>query len=80
MGSRGSCHEEKLTSYYRVVNYLLNTYTTDDKVSQADADISNYKHLQGLNAVDYSLSEKSPTLWTVYDEYQLKGNFIEEIC
>lgn len=35
--------EETLITYYQVVNYLLETYETDDVISEAEADIMDYK-------------------------------------
>lgn len=77
-----SRHKEKLTSYCQVANYTLNTHANDDIITKAEADVTNYKQLQELNAVDYSGS-----LWTkalswgpVFDEYQLKGTFAGDLC
>lgn len=33
----------KLTSYWKVVNYFLETYATDDTISEAGLDIMNLK-------------------------------------
>lgn len=35
--------EELLTSYWQLVNYLPETYATDDIIREAEADILNYK-------------------------------------
>lgn len=50
---RRSRKEGKYTSYWEVVNFLLNTYATDDTTAEAYAYIIKNKQPQDLNTVDY---------------------------
>lgn len=67
--------EGTVTSYYEAVNYLLETYATDDVITKTDADMMSFTQP----------SSKLPTecaeaLWNIalrceqaYDEYEPKG-------
>lgn len=50
--------KKELTSYCKVVNNLLATYSTDDILAEVDIDIMSIKQLAGQSAVEYS-----PALW-----------------
>lgn len=71
--------EGKLKRYYQAVNYLLETYATDDVIVEAEAEITNYN--EPGNRLDASCSE---TLWERalrcrrgYDDSSFKGVFVE---
>lgn len=46
--------EEKLTTYYQVVNYVPATYAAIDVKLGAEAEITNFKHLEHMSAVRYA--------------------------
>lgn len=47
-----------LTTHWQVFNYVLEAYTTDDVIAEAESDIMNYKQPKNMSAVCYS-----ETLW-----------------
>lgn len=60
-------HQKRiLTSHCQVVIYLRNTYTTDDEIAEAYADIFNYSEPEGpQRRVFLAVAlEKVPTLWS----------------
>lgn len=79
--SRWSHKEGKLTSYFQVSSYFVNTYATDDIIVEADVDNINYRQLQDVNDVDYSQSPWTKVLscGSVYEEYPLNGTFIRDL-
>lgn len=46
--------EEKRTTYYHVLNYLLPTYDTDDLIAGVEAEITNFKQPDTVFVVRYS--------------------------
>lgn len=46
--------EVKLTSYCPVVEYLPNSYSTDDLIAKANTDVINFKYVSNFNAFKYS--------------------------
>lgn len=68
----GDRQEGCLTSYCEVVNYLLTIYATDDVITEAEADILNFKQTQSMTAMCYSqqLWEKALRCGKVYHEGQ----------
>lgn len=71
--------EAELTTYCKAVKYLLKTYATNDVISEADAEITNFKQPTGMTAVCHCevLWEKALGCGRVYDEPRLKAIFIE---
>lgn len=64
---------KKLTSYLKVVNYLLSTYATTYIISKPNIEFINFKVLLHLSAVEY-LQELwgeffFVTLWITNTEY-----------
>lgn len=50
--------ERSLTAYCQAVNYLLETYATDDVIAEEEADLMKYNQLIHMSTVCYS-----ETLW-----------------
>lgn len=71
--------EGKLTTYGKVVNYLLETYTIDDVIAKDEAEITSFKQPAGRTAVRFSevLCEKELRCGRVYDESRLIRIFTE---
>lgn len=71
--------EGTLTTYCEVVNYLLETYATDDVIAETDAEILRFTQPPTKSPTEYAeaLWNKALRCDRVYDEYVLKGIFIE---
>lgn len=50
----GTHKGETMTSYCQAVSYVLQTYATDDVISEAEADVMNDKQPENMCAVRYS--------------------------
>lgn len=64
-----TCQEGKLTSCWKVVNYLLETYAKDDIIVEAYMDITNFKPPAGEWAFEctQALCTKATRCGPVYD-------------
>lgn len=46
--------EAKLITYFQILNYLPDTYGTDEVIAEFEAETTNIKQLEGVSAVRYS--------------------------
>lgn len=69
----------EVTSYCEVDNYQLEMYATDDIIGEREADTMKFTQLSNKQATEYTevLWNKALRYHRVYDEYVLKGIFIE---
>lgn len=67
---RPESHECKLTSFCKVANYLLETYSTDNIIAKADMDKANFKQPTSQSSVQYAQAVCTELLRyrLVYDE------------
>lgn len=71
--------EGTLTTYCDVASFLLETYSTDIGIAEIDAEILRSTHPSNMTSTEYTeaLWKKALPCHCVYDEYMLKGMFIE---
>lgn len=77
-----NAHEAgKLKGYCQVVNYLLETYATDDVVAEDEADITNYEHPKSMSAMQYlqAMWKEALRCGQVYSDSRLKRVLIEGV-
>lgn len=67
------------TACCQVVNYLLETYATDDNIAKSDSDIDSFLKLQNMLAMEFAnaLWLKTPRCPRAYDKYVLKRIFVQ---
>lgn len=53
-GKKNREQEGKLTTYWQILNYLLEMYSTDDLTTEGEAHTTNFKKPAGMTAVRYS--------------------------
>lgn len=72
-------HDERLSSYVEVVNFMLATYATDDVIARAVKTLENYKQLPGMAPTDFAkrLYTKALRCGMVYEEKRVKSLFVE---
>ena len=70
---------EMLTTYPEVVNFLLQTYATDDVIAEAVTDVENLKQSTAMTEQEYSdeLWKRALRCGTVFSGDRLKGYFVE---
>lgn len=71
--------EGTITSHWEAVYYLLKTYTTYNVVAGTGADMMLFTQPSNKSPMEYAVALRNETLKgdRVYDEYFLKGIFIE---
>lgn len=55
-------HDEILSSYVEVVNFLLGTFATDDVTARAVKYLENYKQALGMAPME-DILHQSPPMW-----------------
>lgn len=75
---KGRQAKVKPTSFCKVFSYFLSTYTTEDVIAKAYAQMTTSKQPANINPVGYSQSQclKAFKFGSGYDESMLKGMFI----
>lgn len=71
--------EGTLTTYHQVVNYMLETYATDNVIAEAEAGITNFKQPARSTAVldCEAVLEKALRCGMTYNGLRLKRIFVE---
>lgn len=72
---------DKLTTYCQVINYLLETFATDNIIAEAESDITSFEKPVGTTGTRHFeiLFEKALRCGVVYNEPRLKEIFIESL-
>lgn len=72
-------HDERLSSYAKVVNYLLNNYATEDVIFWAIKKLSSYKQAPQVSAALYPkiLYTKALRYGITYKEECVKSLFVK---
>lgn len=65
--------------HWEAVNYLLETYKTDEVIAETDADMVHLVQASNESSTDFAnaMWNKALQCHRVYDEYELKGIFLE---
>lgn len=73
--------DERLPSFFEVVNYLHTTYDKDDTTSHAVTELESYKRCPGTPAALYlkKLYTKALCFKIVYKEWRIKPWFVEKL-
>ena len=71
--------EEMLTSYPELVNFMLETYATDDVIAEAVEDVESMRQSTGMTEQEFSneLWKRALRCGTVFSGNRLKGYFVE---
>lgn len=75
----GKAGKGKLTSYSSAVNYLLQTYASDDVIAEAEADLRHFTQTRNITPQEYAvaLTLKVLRCGPVYTEARMIGIYIE---
>lgn len=75
----GKAKKGKLTSYSEAINYLLQTYASDDVVAEAEADLRHFVQNRSMSPQEYAtaLTLKVLRCGPVYTEARIIGIYIE---
>lgn len=73
--------EETITMYCEVITYLLETYATNDRIAEKEADIIRFiQPLKKIPIDNVEILQLQALHWgCMYDRYTIKGNFIKMI-
>lgn len=80
-GRKYDQQEGTLTTCYEVNRYLLETYTTDDVIDEAEGEITNFKQSIGFFTLQYSqaIFKTIVKFCTVFCEPSLKALLVERL-
>lgn len=73
--------EGESTTYFEVVNYLLEVYATGDSIAETDAEFGSLTQASNKTPIEYAkpLWAKAPRCHRARDKYVLKVNFSESL-